>query len=71
MLYLPTLVTGDVHPHEHARGLGLPPHTRPPIGFLGYGWESDDRNWHDIFYLQPGVPLGLCAEVRDGGIARA
>ena len=38
--------------------------TRPPIAFLGYGWESDDRNWHDVFLLQPGKPEGLCQRRR-------
>ena len=32
--------------------------TRPPIAFLGYGWESDDRMWNDIFLLQ--VPCCPC-----------
>ena len=36
--------------------------TRPPIGFIGWGWESDDRKWNDIFLLQPGEPKGLCKE---------
>lgn len=34
--------------------------TRPPIGYLGWGWESDDRKWNDVFYLQPGEPTGHC-----------
>ena len=41
--------------------------TRPPVGFLGWGWESDDRKWNDIFYLQPGVPTGHCEE-REAGV---
>ena len=41
--------------------------TRPPIGFLGWGWESDDRKWptSNIFLLQAGTPTGLC--VSEGG----
>jgi hypothetical protein len=41
--------------------------TRPPIGFIGWSWESDDRKWpaNDIFLTQPGVPKGLC--VKEGG----
>ena len=35
---------------------------RPAVGFLGYGWESDDKEWHDIFLLQPGEPQGHCKE---------
>jgi hypothetical protein len=33
---------------------------RPPIAFFGWGWESDDRMWHDIFLLQVGTPTGTC-----------
>ena len=33
----------------------------PPYGWIGFGWESDDRNWNDLFYLQvrrgPGIFL--------------
>lgn len=36
--------------------------TRPPIAFLGWGWESDDKKWDDIFLLQAGEPKGLCVE---------
>jgi hypothetical protein len=49
--------------------------TRPPHAYLGWGWESDDRNWNDIFYLQVGAPLtggaGLCAEGPSGVFMRA
>ena len=39
---------------------------RPPIGFIGYGWESDDKNWRDIFLLQAGTPTGLCVSEAAG-----
>jgi hypothetical protein len=49
--------------------------SRPPYSFLGYGWESDDRQWDDIFYLQVGQPLtggaGLCSESQPGVFTRA
>jgi len=41
---------------------------RPPVAFIGYGWESDDNDWHDIFLLQPGVPTGLCKEQGTSGV---
>ena len=44
--------------------------TRPPIGFIGWGWESDDRKWNDVFLLQPGAPEGLCRETSPGVFAR-
>lgn len=44
--------------------------TRPPIGFVGWGWESDDSKWNDIFLLQPGVPAGLCYQPKPGVYAR-
>lgn len=44
---------------------------RPPIAFLGWGWESDDKkNWDDIFLLQPGTPTGLCTEEKAGVFLR-
>ena len=49
--------------------------TRPPYAYLGWGWESDDRNWNDIFYLQVGEPLpggaGICNEGPSGVFTRA
>lgn len=27
-------------------------HCRGPYSYIGWGWESDDRDWNDIFYLQ-------------------
>lgn len=44
--------------------------TRPPYAYLGYGWESDDKQWSDLFYLQAGVPQGLCAEAPAGVFSR-
>ena len=41
---------------------------RPPIAYFGYGWESDDRDWHSIFLLQPGVPHGECQEQGGSGV---
>ena len=43
---------------------------RPPIAFLGYGWESDDKNWNDVFLLQAGTPMGLCKEESAGMFSR-
>ncbi len=43
---------------------------RPPHAYLGWGWESDDRDWNDLFYLQVGEPLGLCAEGPSGVFSR-
>jgi len=36
--------------------------TRPPYGWLGWGWESDQKNWLPIFNVQFGVPIGTCTE---------
>jgi len=43
---------------------------RPPYAYLGWGWESDDKNWNDIFYLQVGEPTGLCNETSPGVFSR-
>ena len=43
---------------------------RPPIAFIGDGWESDDATWNDIYLLQPGEPVGLCAEPKPGIFTR-
>ena len=47
--------------------------TRPPIGFIGWGWESDDRKWPQsgIFNLQAGTPTGLCKTEGPGVYSRA
>lgn len=46
--------------------------TRPPYAYLGWGWESDDRNWNDLFWLQVGEPLNdnLCMETQEGIFSR-
>jgi hypothetical protein len=44
---------------------------RPPYGYLGFGWESGDEKWNDLFLLQAGEPLGLCAETATGVFSRA
>ena len=36
--------------------------TRPPVGFLGYGWEGKNSSWHAILLLQPGQPTVPCTE---------
>lgn len=43
---------------------------RPPNGYLGWGWYSNDENWSPLFLLQPGIPLGLCAEGPVGVFSR-
>ena len=43
---------------------------RPPNGYIGFGWYSNDDNWDPIFLMQPGIPLGLCAEGPTGVFAR-
>jgi Hypothetical glycosyl hydrolase family 15 len=45
--------------------------TRPPIAYLGFGWESDMSDWNPIFLLQVGEPAGLCAQVQAGVFTRA
>ena len=44
--------------------------TRPPVAYLGWGWESGDEKWDDIFLLQVGTPLGLCEEISEGVFQR-
>ena len=44
--------------------------TRPPYAYIGWGWESDDRNWNDLFWLQAGEPTGLCVESPAGVFSR-
>ena len=43
---------------------------RPPVAFFGFGYESDDRHWHNIFLLQPGTPTDLCQEQPPGVFSR-
>ena len=44
---------------------------RPPVAFIGWGWESDDRMWQDKFLLQPGAPRGLCTSEAPGVYVRS
>jgi hypothetical protein len=44
--------------------------TRGPIAFLGFGWESDQRNWDSIFLTQVGEPTGACTEGPTGVFTR-
>jgi hypothetical protein len=43
---------------------------RSPYSWVGYGWESDDRNFKEVFYLQPGSPTSLCEENTPGVFTR-
>ena len=43
---------------------------RGPTAYLGYGWESDQTDWQEVFLLQVGEPLGLCASPSDGVFVR-
>lgn len=43
---------------------------RPPQAWLGWGWESDQRNWLPIFDLDVGTPTALCAEGPAGVFTR-
>ena len=43
---------------------------RPPNGYLGFGWYSNDANWDPLFLLQAGTPRGLCAEGPSGVFSR-
>jgi len=38
---------------------------RPPYGWLGFGWESDNRNWLPIFNTDVGEPMGPCQETSE------
>ena len=42
--------------------------TRPPIAFLG--GRLDDHDWHQLFGLDVGEPLGQCQEVTEGIFTR-
>ena len=44
--------------------------TRPPIAFLGFGWESDMRDWRPEFLWQVGEPQGPCTEAPSGVFTR-
>jgi hypothetical protein len=44
--------------------------TRPPVAFLGFGWESDQRDWRPEFLWEVGAPTGACAEGPEGVFTR-
>ena len=46
--------------------------TRPPYAYIGYSWESDDRMFSPLFYLDVGEPAGgaLCSEGPTGVFQR-
>jgi hypothetical protein len=44
--------------------------TRGPSWWLGWGWESDQRNWLPIFQLDAGQPTGACVEGPTGVFTR-
>ncbi len=45
--------------------------TRPAVAYIGFGWESDMRNWNDIFTLPVGEPTAPCAQIAPGVFSRA
>lgn len=44
--------------------------TRPPIAFVGFGWESDMRDWDPAFLWQVGEPQGGCVSEGNGVFSR-
>jgi hypothetical protein len=44
--------------------------TRPPIAFIGYGWESDMSDWRSEFLWDVGAPSGLCVQAQTGVFTR-
>ena len=45
--------------------------TRGPISYVGWGWESDQRQWIPEFLWDVGVPLGDCSQVAPNVFSRA
>ena len=46
---------------------------RPPIAFLGYGWESDMKDWRSEFLWSVGEPTpsgAICSEGPAGVFSR-
>lgn len=46
---------------------------RPPIAFIGHGWESDQRSWRSEYLWQVGEPTpagAICAESPAGVFSR-
>jgi len=66
----PFMMTFDSSPQNVNQILAAFLIVRPPIGYLGYGWESDDRQWNSIFLKDYGFPAGLCEEVSTGVFSR-
>lgn len=44
---------------------------RPAIAYIGFGWESDMRDWNSIFTLQVGEPQSGCYQSSAGVFTRA
>ncbi len=45
--------------------------TRPPIAYIGFGWESDMRDWNPIFLSQVGEPSAICYQTSPGVFTRS
>lgn len=45
--------------------------TRGPLHYIGWGWESDQRQWLAQFTWRVGEPQGECEEVAQGVFSRA
>ena len=45
--------------------------TRPRAAWLGFGWESDEKDWNPLFDLDVGEPLENCNETEPGVFRRA
>lgn len=45
--------------------------TRGPISYVGWGWESDQRQWLSEFMWDVGAPLGNCSETAPNVFSRA
>ena len=43
---------------------------RGPTAYLGYGWESDQRQWNKLFLMQVGEPKGECGSTSEGVFVR-
>ena len=45
--------------------------TRPEFAWLGYGWESDMKDWNSVFLYDVGVPKeNVCHVLKDGVFQR-
>ena len=43
---------------------------RGPTAYLGFGWESDQSDWNQLFLLQVGEPKGQCVLASSGVFVR-